>query len=144
SSGIPQVRVTSSFATYRIGKRDDVDIWVRQPHRIEIPVLDLPPGPTRKIVLAEYGAGLPNVSLSVRCINAGGSVLVTLSLVNSIVPEQDRNEIEAASLFQTALRVDPCDGTLLVPKPPRRAASRHQGRDDGTAAVSDEESGALL
>jgi hypothetical protein len=144
SSGNPQVRVTCSFATYRNEKRDDVDIWVRQPHRVEMTVLDLPPGPTREIALAEHGDGLPNVSLSVRCINAGGSVLVTLSLVNSIVPEQGRNEIEAASLFQTALRVEPCDGSLLVPKPPRGAASRHQGGGNGTAAVSDEESGALL
>lgn len=144
SSGIAQVRVTCSFATYRIEKRDDVDIWVRQPHMVDIPILDLQPGPTRGIALAEHGEGLPNVSLSVRCINAGGSVLVTLSLVNSIVPEQGRNEIEAASLFQTALRIEPCEGTLLVPKPPRRAASRHQGRTDGAASVSDEESGALL
>jgi len=127
SSGIPQVRVTCSFATYRIEKRDDVDIWVRQPHRVEIPVLDLPPGPTRELALAEHGDELPNVSLSVRCINAGGSVLVTLSLVNSIVPEQGRNEIEAASLFQTALRVEPCDGTLLVPKPPRRGVAASRG-----------------
>lgn len=144
SSGIAQVRVTCSFATYRIEKRDDVDIWVRQPHRVDIAVLDLQPGPTRGIALVEHGEGLPNVSLSVRCINAGESVLVTLSLVNSIVPEQGRNEIEAASLFQTALRIEPCEGTLLVPKPPRRAASRHQGRTEGTASVSDEESGALL
>lgn len=35
SSGIPQVRVSCNFATYRIEKRDDIDIWVRQPHRAE-------------------------------------------------------------------------------------------------------------
>lgn len=144
SSGVPKVRVTCSFATYRIEKRDDVETWVRRPHRVEIPALDLPPGPTREIALAEYGEGLPKVSLSVRCVNASGTVLVTLSLVNSIVPEQDRNEIEAASLFQTALRIEPCEGTLLVPKPPRRATSRLQGGTNSAASVSDEESGALL
>ncbi|HED8778062.1 TPA: DNA/RNA helicase, partial [Pseudomonas aeruginosa] len=101
-------------------------------------------GPPRQIALAVHGKGLPNVSLSVRCINAGGAVLVTLSLVNSIVPEQSRNEIEAASLFQTSLRVQPCKGTLLVPKPPRRGLSRHQDEANGSAAISDEESGALL
>ena len=53
--------------------------------------------------------------------------------------------IEAASLFQTAIRIEPCEGTLLVPKPPRRAILTHQGRNGGTTgAVSDEESGALL
>jgi hypothetical protein len=143
SSGMPQVRVICSFATYRIEKRDDIDIWVRQPHRLEIPVLKLQPGPMREILLAEYGNGLPNVTLSVRCINAGSADLVTLSLVNAIVPEQGRNEIEAACLFQVALRVEPCDGTLLVPKPPRRSDSRHKDCD-GRASVSDEESGALL
>lgn len=144
SSGTPQVRVICSFATYRAQKRDDADIWVRQPHRVEIAGLDISPGPTREIALPEHGEGVPNVSLSVRCINAGGAVLVTLTLVNSVVPEQDRDEIEAASLFQTELRIEPCEGTLLVPKPPRRAMSMYQGGTEGTGSVSDEESGALL
>ncbi|EXL01680.1 DNA/RNA helicase [Brucella anthropi] len=144
SSGVPKVRVTCSFATYRIEKRDGVETWVRQPHRVEIPALDLPPGPTREIALEDYGEGLPKVSLSVRCVNASGTVLVTLSLVNSIVPEKDRNEIEAASLFQTALRIEPCEATLLVPKPPRRPMSRLYEGTNSTALISDEESGALL
>ncbi|WP_262269606.1 helicase-related protein [Microvirga yunnanensis] len=144
SSGTPQVRVICSFATYRNERRDDVEIWVRQPHRIEIAGLDLSPGPTREIKLAECREGLPNVSLSIRCVNAGGHVLATLALVNSIVPERDRNEIEAALLFQTALRIEPCEGTLLVPKPPRRATSMNQGGRGGVGLVSDEESGALL
>ncbi|MCA8349941.1 helicase-related protein [Burkholderia cepacia] len=144
SSDTPQVRVICSFATYRIEKRDDGDIWIRQPHKVEIACLDLAPGPTREIALAAYGEGLPNVSLSVRCINAGSAVLATLALVNCAVPERGRNEIEAASLFQTSLRVEPCEGTLLVPKPPRRATPMHQRGGGGTGSVSDEESGILL
>lgn len=144
SNGTPHVRVICSFATYRLEKRDDVDFWVRQPHSVEVTSLPLSPGPTHEIILAELGDGLPNVSLSVRCISAGDAVLATLALVNSVVPEQDRNEIEAASLFQTTIRVEPCEGTLLVPKPPRRATSTHQGGNGGTGTVSDEESGALL
>ena len=144
SSGTPQVRVICSFATYRIERLNDVDTWGRQPHRVEIPILDLSVGPTRVIALAALSVGLPKVSLSVRCVNAGGAVLATLTLVNSVVPEQGRNEIEAASLFQTELRIEPCEGTLLVPKPPRRLMSLPQAGDGWTGSVSDEESGALL
>lgn len=146
SNDTPHVRVVCSFATYRPEKRDGVDFWVRQPHSVEVTSLPLSPGPTREIALAEVREGLPNVCLSVRCINAGKSVLATLTLMNSVVPEQDRNEIEAASLFQTAIRVEPCEGTILVPKPPRRPTSIHRDpRGSGSARmVSDEESGVLL
>ncbi|MVW88855.1 helicase-related protein [Pseudomonas sp. PB101] len=144
SIGTPQVRVICSFATYRIEKLDDVDIWVRQPHIVDIPSLDLSAGPTRKIALAALCKGLPDVSLNVRSINAGNAVLATLTLVNSVVPEQGRNEIEAASLFQTELRIEPCEGTLLVPKPPMRVISLPQVKSGRTSSISDEESGALL
>lgn len=141
ANGTPQVRVTCSFGTYRAEERDGIEVWVRQPHKVEIAVLDLSPGPTREIALAKYGQGVPDVSLTVRCVKAGDTVLVTLVLVNSTVPEQNRNEIQAALLFQTMLRADPCDGTSLVPKPPRHAISV-KASQDGT--VSDEETGALL
>lgn len=144
SSGTPQARVICSFATYRIEKLNDVDVWVRQPHRVELPGLDLSVGPTRLIALAALSEGLPNVSLSVRSISAGDAVLSTLTLVNSVVTEQGRNEIEAASLFQTELRIEPCEGTLLVPKPPRRVMSLPQAGGGGAGSLSDEESGALL
>jgi len=144
AEGVAKVRIVCSFGTYRTEKGDDGDVWVRQSHSVEIAALELTPGPTREIQLAEHGDGLPDVSLSVRCIKAADTVLVTLALVNSVVPEQDRNEIEAASLFQTSLRIEPCEGTLLVPKPPRRAASVKPTTDGETGAVTDEESGALL
>lgn len=144
SSEIPQVRVICSFATYRIEQRGGCDFWVRQPHRIEVSDLELLPGRMRKIPLAEHGEGLPDVSLSIRCINAGDAILATLTLVNSASPELDRDEIEAASLFQAALRVEPCEGTLLVPKPPRRATSTQRWGNDGAGPVSDDESGVLL
>ncbi|MCZ8195512.1 MAG: helicase-related protein [Aquidulcibacter sp.] len=144
SSGPPRVQVTCQFARYRCEKREKREIWVRQPHKVEIAALDLSPGPTREISLSDYGDGLPNVSLSIRSIQTSDAILVTLSLVNAIAPEQGRDEIEAASLFQTALRVEPCDGTQLVPKPLRRSLSRELEAGDGTGSLSDEESGALL
>lgn len=144
ADGIARIRVRCSFGTYRVEKRDERELWVRQPHSAEIAELELVPGPTRQIRLAEHSEGLPDVSLSVRCIKAADSLLVTLALVNSTVPEQDRNEIEAASLFQVSLRVEPCDGTLLVPKPPKRVAPIKPATDGENSAVTDEESGALL
>ena len=144
ADGDAQVRVICSFATYRVEKPDDHDVWVRQSHRVEISALELSPGPTRIIRLAQHNSQLPDVSLSIRCIKAADTVLATLTLVNSLVPDQDRNEIEAASLFQTSLRIEPCEGTLLVPKPPRRAASGKSTDDGETGAITDEQSGALL
>lgn len=144
SNEVPRVRVSCSFATYQQEKREGVDVWIRQPHTVDIPVLELSPGPTREISLSEHGIGVPKVTLCVRCIHAGESVLVTLSLMNMIVPEQERNEIEAASLFQTAIHVEPCDGSMLVPKPAWRGKSKHSERADGAVSVSDEDSGALL
>ncbi|UNC13977.1 DNA/RNA helicase [Acidiphilium multivorum] len=144
ADGTAQVHVICSFGTYRAEKRNDADIWVRQSRKVEIAALDLSPGPTRTIRLAEKSDELPDVSLSIRCIKAADTVLVTLALVNSVVPEQDRNEIEAASLFQAALRIEPCEGTLLVPKPPRRAAPAKPAIGGEAGTVTDEESGALL
>ncbi|MEH6800036.1 MAG: helicase-related protein [Halopseudomonas sabulinigri] len=144
SSDTPRVRFICSFATYQVQKRDAADVWVRRPHKVAIERLDISPGPTITIPLAEHGEGLPDVSLSVRSIKAGDTVLVTLTLVNSVVPEQGRDEIEAASLFQTELRIEPCGGTLLVPKPSRKSTSILKRAAEDAGPVSDEESGALL
>ncbi|WP_105103350.1 helicase-related protein [Microbulbifer pacificus] len=146
SEGTPYVRVTCTFATYRQEKRENIDVWIRQPHRVEISSLALSPGPTHEVRLAKHGDKIPDVSLSVRCIRAGNAVLVTLTLVNTITAEQSRDEIEAATLFQTAIHVEPCEGTSLVPKPPRRPVSAGPEREDegAVAQVTDEQSGALL
>ncbi|PRX29979.1 helicase-like protein [Meinhardsimonia xiamenensis] len=144
ADGTPNVRVVCSFGTYRAETRDDNNVWVRKSHRVEIPALELTPGPTRKVQLAEYGDELPDASLSVRCIKAADTVLVTLALVNSATPEKERNEIEEASLFQTSLRIEPCEGTLLVPKPLGRAIPVDSTGNSETGSVTDEESGALL
>lgn len=146
SEGEPHIQVVCSFATYSIEKKDDIVVWIRRPHRVEIPTLALSPGPARTVPLAELDDNMPDVALSVRCVRAGTSVLATLTLVNGIAAEPGRSGMEAASLFQTAIRVHPCEGTALVPKPPRRPASAHHDASytDSASLVSDEESGALL
>ena len=148
SAGTPHVRVICSFATYqRVTHENTGDTWVRKSHRVEVPHLSLSPGSTPDIPLAELDENLPKVFLKGRCIHAEGAVLSTLSLVNLVDAEQDRNAVEAALLFQTAIRIEPCDdSTRLVPKPRRAAKSvyREQERDGLTDQISDEESGELL
>lgn len=146
SESVPHVRVTCRFATYRSEKRDEGSVWVRQPHIVVVSRLALSPGRKSSIALAELESNVPDVSLNVRCISIGTAVLATLTLVNGIVPEPGREETEASSLFQTAIQVEPCEGTILIPKPPRRPVFPPMGGKDGenTDRVSDEESGFLL
>lgn len=141
ANGTPKVKVICSFATYKMEKHDDVVAWGRHPHKVEIAALELLCGPPREISLSAFGERIPSVTLNVRCIKAGDTILTTLTLVNSIAPDQDRNEIEAASLFQTTLRIEPCEYTSLISKPRRIITNLQQGEFN---SVSDEESGALL
>ncbi len=145
SNGVPHVRVTCSFATYRLENHDDLNLWVREAHCFE-EILALSSGTKREIHPEAIRNVLPEVYLYLRSINAEDAVLATVTLVNTSLPEQDRNEIEAASLFQTVIRIEPCAGTFLVPKPPRRATStdRNQAKNGSTDLIGDEASGTLL
>ena len=102
------------------------NVWVRTPHVVHVPSIDLTPGRMRSIQLASHSEGedFPEVSLNVRCVAAGEVDLATLTLVNEAVPERGRKFVEPATLFQTSIRVTPCDGTLLVPKPQRQRSRR--------------------
>lgn len=142
SSDMAQVRLICNFATYRHEIRGDSEIWVRQPYRIDIDKLKLIPGPIRTISHLEIDDNLPEVSLSIRCLKVDEIVLATISLVNSVIPGKDRNEVEAASLFQTEIRIEPCEGTSLVPKPSRLFKPNKDS--ESKSQVTDEESGALL
>ena len=143
--GTPHVYVTGGFAIYRLEKRKGVDHWVREAHRFEETIV-LSSDTAQKIHPETLRDVLPDVYLNVRCVNADEVVLATLTLVNMIAPDLDRNENEAASLFQTAMRVKPCEGTTLVPRPPRRATSNDWDLTKGgaTDSISDEASGTLL
>lgn len=138
------VRVTCNFATYTLDIRDDIETWVRRPHVINIPSLQLLPGPAQTITNAELDESLPDISLNIRCISLGKGILVTISLINTATPEQDRNEIEMASLFQTEIRIEPCGGTILIPKPSRHSTKNNHQSADSKNQIKDEESGALL
>ena len=143
SSATPYVKVTCDFATYAPEQRDDVDVWVRRPFSLEIPQLELKAGATYEVPLSRYDENAPEVLLTVRCINLDGAVLVTLSLVNGIKAEPGRDSLEMSSLFQVGMRVAACDGTSLIPKPPRRAVGKKANCED-PELVTDEEGSALL
>lgn len=146
SESIPQVEVTCFFATYRLESREEGNVWIRQPHEVKVPGLELSPGAADRLSLAELDDALPNVSLSVRCLKIGDTVLATLTLINDLSVSDGRDSLESATLFQTGISVQPCPGTFLVPKPPRRSLQigRKEGGGETPAHVSDEESGALL
>lgn len=142
----PQVQVVCTFAMYRVETKDDARVWARRPYRVEIPNLELSVGPSHRVQLEQFDGEVSGVSLNVRCVAVESAVLVTLTLVNDMSAERKRDKIEEASLFQTRLYVEPCDGTSLVPKPDRRSAPLPSHGNGGGKAVqvSDEESGQLL
>lgn len=148
SEDIPKISVRCRFATYKRPdkKESDEKVWTRMQHAIERNI-SLTPGDQR-IGLAQTDDDFPDTYLNVRCIEADsdGVVLATLTLVNKSEPEMDRKEIVEATLFQTSIRAKPCTGTLLVPKPPRKASlSKSETDSDATGSgISDEESGQLL
>ena len=148
SSGVPSVRAICRFGTYRLKKQDERDVWVRTPHKVTIPDVDLFTGDMQRIRLSEVSgdSNLPDVALGVRCVANGDVVLATLTLINECEPEAGRDSIEAASLFQTSIRVEPCDGTKLVPKPSRHLQPGESSADsmDGDSGVSDDDGAAIL
>src|SRR5699024_6339406 len=100
----------------------------------------------KRILCDQLKVGLPAVSLSIRCLQVGSTVLATVALVNDATPEATRTASEEASLFQVALKIKPCEGTFLVPKPPRHFAisSKETKETHGNSEVSDEEGNQLL
>ncbi|MFP5230988.1 MAG: DNA/RNA helicase, partial [Acidobacteriota bacterium] len=107
--------------------------WKRSPVEIAIPHLALVPG-SRFEELGPHNAAAEGVKLHIRCIDGGDRWLVTISLVNAVVAEEDREGMEAAALFQTSMTVGPGDGTLLVPRPARRGMVDPAEHADESAA----------
>ena len=142
SDGTPRVSAKCDFATYRVAQNEEgKDIWVRRPHVVRVTDIDLLPGRMNSIRLADFAEGdiFPEASLNVRCVSAGKVVLATLTLVNEAAPESGRNNSEAATLFQTEIRVEPCEGTSLVPKPQRRRSRSDDLARAGPLEPDDEE-----
>jgi hypothetical protein len=137
SKNEPYVTVTCSFATYELKKEK----WARQNHEVIFSTLALTVGLPKLIRLKEVRDEVPDVSLSIRCIEIDSGLIVTLTLVNTLQAELNRNSIEACCLFQTKIHVEPHKETILIPKPPRRSDSMSEESED---MVSDEQSGSLL
>ncbi|WP_429542683.1 helicase-related protein [Pseudomonas frederiksbergensis] len=104
--------------------------WCRRAFTIEIDQLDLTTATSKQAIKKD---GVPaGVALHIRTLNIGDKWLTTLTLVNGATPEQGRDEAEAATLFQTSLRVIPAPGTQLAPRPSRRPSV---DSDDEAAAL---------
>lgn len=66
--------------------------------------------------------GIAGVRLNVRVLPFDAGVLSTITLVNGSKPERTREAIEAATLFQTGLRIRATKGSRLISRPSRKAA----------------------
>lgn len=134
----PEVQIDVCFARYRLlsGESKAENRWERVPVEIIILSKALEIG-SHTIPLGEFSPSAEGVILFYRCIEGPGRFLVTASLINGVDPGEGRDNMEEATLFQTSLKVAPLAGTLLVPRPTRRAFVDPDEHGD-------EKSGALL
>lgn len=139
-----RLNATLSFALYRLEERamakEDppgprerkARLWWRQPFVVQVADLAVPERANMRMPVAHEG--LPEgVSLHVRSARAGDTCLVTLTVVNEMVPEEGpKSAVEEATMFQVALTVRPAGSTVLVPKPD---ALRHGDEEESAAAL---------
>ena len=159
------IRVTCKFATYELARTHDcgsidgsqhVDKssgskaevkskrkWVRHPHEVAFDI-QLRANRNDIIRLSDHGYDKTNVEISLRSVEVNDTILVTLTLINGAQPIQQRDDVEASTLFQTSLRVDPCKGTFLVPKQYRSVSLSPIVGQSNESTLSDEDSGRLL
>lgn len=129
----PTVSAIVDFALYSAEEPADgkgQKVWRRRSIQIRIDRLPIPVG-TRTVSLEEFGAP-GKVELHVRALPLKVGRLVTLTLVNGVQPELDRDAIEEATLFQTGIKVFAVGGTQLIPRPSRRAGL---DADDAASAL---------
>lgn len=165
SNATPRIRVVCRFASYDLergankkndgskgsGKSDSSSkkffksdkIWTRKGFEV-IRELDVSAFQENPIKLSNEESDIPNVELYLRCVEIADAHLVTLTMINAQIPSDDRNDIEASTLFQTSIYVEPVDSTFLVPKPSNRATFSSLSSTGSGAEISDEESGRLL
>lgn len=165
SRNVPKIRVECRFATYELEDGQDKPekgsvnsrdtskghefknklnkVWVRKPFEI-IRSIEINKDRLTQIRISEGNPESPDVDLYLRCVEIEDALLVTLTLINSEQPNDKRNDIEATTLFQTSIRVEPLNGTVLVPKPPRRFSLGSRSVSNLKREVSDEDSGRLL
>ena len=165
SKETPRIRVVCRFATYELvqdellgddsrtkfskagppAKHVNIPqkVWTRTSFEI-VREMTVEPVQHNPVKLFSEGSSSPDVELNLRCIEAKNALLVTLTLMNSKIPSNDRNEIEASTLFQTSVRVEPLEGTFLVPKPSRSAVPNSPTDSRQKQEITDEDSGRLL
>jgi len=139
----PRFLITITFGTYvkmdvlkdpanpSLGK---TSFWQRRAHHIRIGPVDCPQE-SLNILLAKPDETVTPVAVLtevetpdgvrtyIRSVPWQDNRLVTVTLVNDSLPDpaEGRAGREQATLFQTAIRVEPAEGTLFVARPSRRA-----------------------
>jgi len=123
----PQVIVEVEFGMYRRQEQeDDSIVWkrVQAVHRTE--PIQCEGSRTYAVPTAVQG-----IFLDIRAVpwaEAGASI-VTITLVNRIaVSQPTRTNLEEATIFQAGIRIYPCSGTRVVPRPPRTLVTNDDDR----------------
>jgi hypothetical protein len=113
----------------RLENRKTAKVWRRRQINITLKDIGLLSG--EEVDLAPHGAPA-GVVLHIRSVEFEHGTLATVTLVNRSAPEMDRDEIEKATLFQTAVVVRAAGGAHLIARPSRRAII---DGDDQSAAL---------
>ncbi len=136
SEGPGRVSVYCRFARYSLianaNPRDKT--WQRAGVHVTVDPCDLTEG-SRFIDLGTLDPAAAGTQLHIRCIDGGDRKLATISIINNINPGEGRDELESATMFQTSIRITPCQGTSLVPKPTRRGTSSPDEHSDEKSAT---------
>jgi hypothetical protein len=92
-------------------------LWHRRPFTVCFDNLQVPEHANER--MSVNAEGLPSgVSLHLRSTGTKDVSLVTLTVVNEMVPQEDtRTAAEQVTMFQVGLAVEPAGGCTLVPKP---------------------------
>lgn len=106
----------STVTARKRGKRI-VRLWRRQPFLVRLENLRIPGRANERIPITYDG--LPaGVSLHLRSADAVDLRLVTVTVINEMVPdEEDTSSVERRTMFQVSLTIDPAGATTLAPKP---------------------------
>lgn len=134
ANGPTAVNLTVRFATYELETVQETKDgpalmrWSRRPFVISINHLSLPTdGHLSHPVRADGLRAI--VEIDIRARKSQSSQLVTITLINrSEAEDADRDANEQMTLFQTALDVEPCEGTAIIARPGRPTANDEDER----------------
>jgi hypothetical protein len=118
-TGSPSISASVRFGMYLDADNAGKTIWKREQHEPASLSVALKPGSWN---IPFSSGSVEGLRLNVRAVSIQAGLLVTITLVNDLVPEErGRSATERATLFQVGLDIEPADGTQLIARPSRKA-----------------------